>query len=924
MKPISCLSIFILFLLLSICPAGNNHAYAWVEGKELAVVPASKETVEILNESGVDIEQISEGKIRIWATREELDRLAQLGIPYIILHDEMQAERNFYNQWKSRREFMFYTFGTEMEYELDYHSYNDMITVLQDLEAKYPSICKMVDVGDTVNGRKIWAVVISDNVNIEENEPEVKLEGGIHGDEWSSTEVPLDIAKYLCQNYSPGSGNDATFIVDNLETWIIPMRNADGHESNSRYNARGVDLNRNFDGPAGCAQGNPSCFSEPETQSVRNMFDIMGKRFCLGISYHSGAQCLSSLWSYDCIAPPDEEIFWHNRTTCSNNSWSFNEIPAPDGLADAYDTSDLPENWGWTTGAEWYVVTGGDKDYSYWDWGMLITTIECTKTKTPASTEIQTFLAWHRQPTLNYLKKAMQGIHGLVTDAETGQPLDATIEIQGKSMPIFTDPDVGDYHRVLMPGTYTVIASAEGYVTRTLPDITVTADTGTILDIRLMGAGSPTVGNTAVFGSTSNRGNRRAMPFTMPESGTIMSISMYHNGGSGNMVLAVYGGEASPVNRLGVTEETAVSPTPGWQTIDLIAPVSAQSGDNIWLAWVFENNPGIRYQSGSPGRGESEQDYSSGMPDPFGSSTQANYIYSIYATYTTMDNLLVNSSFEYDTDGDNNPDDWIIIEPVERDSNEYVDGQYSAKIESTEVINNINRQNVYLKPYTTYTLIAWIKTENVTGEGAQVYPYDYGGMMDPSQWIRVVGTTGWSYYSVQFTTGEDPSKASINFGLNHAAGRAWFDDIKLLDADSDCALNPSFQEITVQVGEQYYTDRDYTTTNGVPSWMVGRTMIKTPNDERFNDWASSYIRFNTPISWWVYVLFDSRASVKPDWLSNWQFISNYKIYTSLSSQPYLEMWRKYYEAGQCVNLGGNFGPGSSDENRSNYTVVYGK
>ena len=90
MKPISCLSIFILFLLLSICPAGNNHAYAWVEGKELAVVPASKETVEILNESGVDIEQISEGKIRIWATREELDRLAQLGIPYIILHDEMQ------------------------------------------------------------------------------------------------------------------------------------------------------------------------------------------------------------------------------------------------------------------------------------------------------------------------------------------------------------------------------------------------------------------------------------------------------------------------------------------------------------------------------------------------------------------------------------------------------------------------------------------------------------------------------------------------------------------------------------------------------------------------------------------------------------------------------------------------------------------
>ena len=639
MKPISCLYIFILLLLLSICPVGNNHAYAWVEGKELAVVPASKETIEILNESGVDIEQIYEGKIRIWATREELDRLTQLGIPYIILHDEMQAERNFYNQWKSRRDFMFYTFGTEMDYELDYHSYNDMVTALRNLEANYPGICKMVDVGDTVNGRDIWAVVISDNVNIEENEPEVKLEGGIHGDEWSATEVPIDIAKYLCQNYSPGSGNDASFIVDNLETWIIPMRNADGHESNSRLNARGIDLNRNFDGPTGCSWGNPSCFSEPETQSVRSMFEIMGKRFCLGISYHSGAQCFNSVWNYDCIAPPDEEIFWHNRTTCNNNSGYFNEIPAPDGLADAYDTSDLPENWGWTNGAEWYVVRGGLSDYSYLDWGMLITTIECTKTKTPATSEIQSFLAWHRQPTLNYLKKAMQGIHGLVTNTETGQPLDAKIEIQGKNMPIFTDPDVGDYHRILMPGTYTVIASANGYVTKTLPGITVTADSGTTLNIQLRDTGSP----------------------------------------------------------------------------------------------------------------------------------------------PPMENLLLNGSFEFDSNGDNNPDDWITKEPVELDGTESVDGQYSARIESTVVINNINRQYVDLKPHTTYTLSAWVKTENVTSEGAQVYPYDYGGLVDPSKWIRVVGTTGWSNYSMQFTTGADPSKARINFRLKHATGRVWFDDIRLME-----------------------------------------------------------------------------------------------------------------------------------------------
>ena len=147
-------------------------------------------------------------------------------------------------------------------------------------------------------------------------------------------------------------------------------------------------------------------------------------------------------------------------------------------------------------------------------------------------------------------------------------------------------------------------------------------------------------------------------------------------------------------------------------------------------------------------------------------------------------NLFLNGSFEYDSDGNNNPDNWIIAQPVELDFTESVDGQYSAKIESTEVINNISSQYVDLDPYTTYTLSAWIKTENVTSEGAQVYPYDYGGVIDQSKWIRVKQTTDWTYYSMQFTTGADPSKARMNFRLKDATGTAWFDDINLVEGGS--------------------------------------------------------------------------------------------------------------------------------------------
>jgi len=108
---------------------------------------------------------------------------------------------------------------------------------------------------------------------------------------------------------------------------------------------------------------------------------------------------------------------------------------------------------------------------------------------------------------------------------------------------------------------------------------------------------------------------------------------MYHTGGSGGLILAVYDGEGTPQSRLAVTPTTTVSSSTGWQTINLTNSVAVSAGETIWLAWVYQSNPGIRYQTGSPGRYQSYQTWSGGMPDPFGSGSQTSYIYSIYATY---------------------------------------------------------------------------------------------------------------------------------------------------------------------------------------------------------------------------------------------------------------------------------------------------
>jgi len=142
--------------------------------------------------------------------------------------------------------------------------------------------------------------------------------------------------------------------------------------------------------------------------------------------------------------------------------------------------------------------------------------------------------------------------------------------------------------------------------------------------------------------------------------------------------------------------------------------------------------------------------------------------------------------------------------------------------------------------------------------------------------------------------------------------------------DSGCKLDANFQKTTIETGAHYYTDRNYMVTGGIPDWMAGRTLIKTGNDERFDASASGYLTFTNPTDGWVYVLFDSRTVSTPSWLSDWDRRSDLNLTTSLKSQPYLKFYRKKFNAGECVDLGGNYGPGASTENRSNYIVVYGQ
>lgn len=65
-----------------------------------------------------------------------------------------------------------------------YHNYTAMTAFLQGIAASYPNITKLFSIGNSVQGRELWVMEISDFPGSNEpGEPEFKYIANMHGDE---------------------------------------------------------------------------------------------------------------------------------------------------------------------------------------------------------------------------------------------------------------------------------------------------------------------------------------------------------------------------------------------------------------------------------------------------------------------------------------------------------------------------------------------------------------------------------------------------------------------------------------------------------------------------------------------------------------------------------------------------------------------
>jgi hypothetical protein len=104
---------------------------------------------------------------------------------------------------------------------------------MDEIAAAYPAIAKVVDITatyatpPTAQGRHLYALKISDNVDVDEDEPAMLIVANFHAREIGTPVIALTAADRLTAGYETDPAIQAA--VNSHEIWIAPTWNPDGY-----------------------------------------------------------------------------------------------------------------------------------------------------------------------------------------------------------------------------------------------------------------------------------------------------------------------------------------------------------------------------------------------------------------------------------------------------------------------------------------------------------------------------------------------------------------------------------------------------------------------------------------------------------------------------------------------------------------------
>lgn len=197
-----------------------------------------------------------------------------------------------------------------------YLKYNEMLAELDAMVQQYPNLITAkapISTFLTHENRPIYHVKISDNPNVNENEPKALYTAIHHAREPMSLMETIFFMWYVLENY--GTNEEITYLVNETQLFFVPCINPDGYVYNEttnptgggmwRKNRRnngggvyGVDLNRNYGygwgttGTSTVTSNDTYCgtapYSEPEVQAMRWL--VQNHKFVSAFNAHTYAK----------------------------------------------------------------------------------------------------------------------------------------------------------------------------------------------------------------------------------------------------------------------------------------------------------------------------------------------------------------------------------------------------------------------------------------------------------------------------------------------------------------------------------------------------------------------------------------------------------------------------------------------------------
>ena len=422
----------------------------------------------------VYVDKIETDRIIAYANKAQFNKFLNTGFDYKVLTPPSMRRKPKMVDDINLREINNWDF---------YPTYEAYVSLMQQFETDYPSLCELISIDTLDSGRELLFIHINNDLNSAQNEPEFMYTSTMHGDEVTGYVLMLHLIDYLLSNY--GVIQEVTNLVDSIDIWINPLANPDGtyHGGNNtvygatRTNANNVDLNRNYPDPEAGPHPDGNVYQD-ETVAFMNFADEHD--LVMSANMHGGSEVANYPWDT-----------WP-RLTADNDWWYFVSREFADTIheyaAPGYFTS---LNNGVTNGYAWYTITGGRQDYMNYYKHCREFTLELSMDKTPPASMLSDFWDYDYRSFLNYIKESTYGVRGVISNSMTGNPIKAKVSIIGHdadNSEVYSSLPVGNYHRMLKAGNYDITYSDYGYYSQTIT-VSVTDRQATIINVQLQPAG---------------------------------------------------------------------------------------------------------------------------------------------------------------------------------------------------------------------------------------------------------------------------------------------------------------------------------------------------------------------------------------------------------------------------------------------------